>query len=231
MIGPLMLCMLKDECTYLNLFQKMSAHMLGSRVYLQGYTSDHKKSVTNALAHEFLTAVSYICAVHAKRNISEKWSKLALLKALSPEIIKDDFGKGGLLYCDTRESCEFVRNKLTAKWNNLKGAEKKNPLFIQYFETYKKNIFCDHMRLSLPNENGFGIQLVTANPTESVNAVIKRWTSFCPKDICTFLDDIRTMIDQSHILWDQDFKNIFKISFHCKVKQEPWDMKRYHQFK
>ena len=96
------------------------------------------------------------------------------MKALSPEIIKDDFGKGGLLYCDTRESCEFLRNKLTAKWNNLKGAEKKNPLFIQYFETYKKNIFCDHMWLSLPNENGFGIQLVTANPTESVNAVIKR---------------------------------------------------------
>ena len=96
------------------------------------------------------------------------------MKALSPEIIKDDFGKSGLLYCDTRESYEFLRNKRTAKWNNLKGAEKKNPLFIQYFETYKKNIFCDHMRLSLSNENGFGTQLVTANPIESVNAVIKR---------------------------------------------------------
>lgn len=72
MVGPLTLCMLKDECTYLNLFQKLSAHMLGSRGYLQRYTSDHKKSLTNALAHEFLTAVSYICAVHAKRNISEK---------------------------------------------------------------------------------------------------------------------------------------------------------------
>ena len=56
------------------------------------------------------------------------------------------------------------------------------------------------MWLSLPNENGFGIQLVTANPIESVNAVIKRWTNFCPKDICTFLDDIKTMIEQSHIL-------------------------------
>ena len=86
-IGPLMLFMLKDECTYLNLFQKVSAHMLGSRGCLQGYTSDHKKSVTNALAHEFLTAVSYICDVHAKRNIPKKCSKLALLKTLSSEII------------------------------------------------------------------------------------------------------------------------------------------------
>ena len=42
------------------------------------------------------------------------------------------------------------------------------------------------MRLSLPNENGFGIQLVKANPIESVNAVIKRWTNFCPKDICMY---------------------------------------------
>ena len=149
MIGPLMLCMLKDECTYLTLFRKMTAHMPGLKGYLQGYTSDHEKSLRNALAHEFPVAVSYICVVHAKRNISEKFSELGLSKALSSEIIKDIFGQGGLLYCETRESYEFLCNKLIDKWTDLEGAEKKNPLFSQYFETYKKNVLCDYMRLCL----------------------------------------------------------------------------------
>ena len=195
MIGPLMLCMLIDECTYLTLFQKMKAHMPGLKGYLQGYASDHEKSLRNALAREFPTAVSYICVVHAKRNISEKCSEFGLSKALLSEIIKDIFGQGGLLYCDTRELYEFLCNKLTAKWNDLERAEKKNPLFSQYFETYKKNVLCDHMRLPLSKENGFGSQLVTTNPIESVNAVIKRWNNFSPKDMCTFLKNVNKSID------------------------------------
>ena len=121
MIGPLMLCMLKDECTYLTLFQKMTAHMPGLKGYLQGYASDHEKSLRNALTHEFLATVSYICVLHAKRNISEKCSELDLSKALSSEAIKDIFGQGGLLSCETTESYEFLCNKLTAKWNDLES--------------------------------------------------------------------------------------------------------------
>ena len=197
MIGPLMLCMLKNECTYLTLFQKMAAHVPGLKGYLQGYASDHKKSPKNLLAYEFPAAVSYICVVHAKRNISEKFSELGLSKALSSEIIKKFFGQGGLLYCKKSESSEFLCNKLTAKWNDLEGAEKKNLLFSQYFEIYKKNSLCDHMRLCLSKENGFGSsQLVTKNPIGSVNAVIKRWNNFSPKDMCTFLDDIKALIDE-----------------------------------
>ena len=94
--------MLKDECTYLTVFQKMTAQMPGLKAHLQGYASDHEKSLRNAFAREFPAAVSYICVVHAKRNISEKCSELGLLKSLSLEIIKDIFRQGGLLYCKTR---------------------------------------------------------------------------------------------------------------------------------
>ena len=83
MIEPLTLCMLKDECTYLTLFQKMTAHMSGLKGYLQGYASDHEKPLRNALPHEFPAAVSCICVVHAKTNISENCSELVLSKALS----------------------------------------------------------------------------------------------------------------------------------------------------
>ena len=98
-----------------------------------------------------------------------------------------------------------------AKWNDLESAEKKHPLFSQYFETHKKNVLCDHMRLSLSKENGFGSQLVTTNPIESVNAVIKRWNNFSPKDMCTFLDGIKALIDEQQ---EDVQKHLFSFQAH-----------------
>ena len=39
MLGPLILCLLKEQCTYDTLFQKMSSTVLGLAYYLQRYAS------------------------------------------------------------------------------------------------------------------------------------------------------------------------------------------------
>ena len=49
--------------------------------------------------------------------------------------------------------------------------------------------------MSLSKENGFGSQLVTTNPIDA-NAMIKRWNNFSPKDMFTFLDDIKALTDE-----------------------------------
>ena len=82
-------------------------------------------------------------------------------------IVEDIFGQSGLIYCNTTDPYELLCNKCTTKWNDLDGVEKKNLLFSQYIETYKK---MHSVRLFLSKEYGFGSQLVTANPIESVNA-------------------------------------------------------------
>lgn len=60
-------------------------------ICLQGYASDHEKSLRITLAFKVPTNFSYICVAHAKRNILE-CSKLLLSKSLSSEIIQDIFG-------------------------------------------------------------------------------------------------------------------------------------------
>ena len=37
LLGPIMLCMLKDKALYITLFQKMTARIPGLKVYLQAY--------------------------------------------------------------------------------------------------------------------------------------------------------------------------------------------------
>ena len=43
---------------------------------------------------------------------------------------------------------------------------------------------------------GFGNQLITTNPIESINAVIKRWTNFEVSDMCTVLEELMDCIHQ-----------------------------------
>ena len=53
LLGPIMLCMLKDKELYITLFQKMTACIPGFKVYLQAYCTDGEKALREALGREF----------------------------------------------------------------------------------------------------------------------------------------------------------------------------------
>jgi hypothetical protein len=44
MVGPILLCMLKDKATYLTLFQKITAQVPGLKIFLQGYSTDGEEA-------------------------------------------------------------------------------------------------------------------------------------------------------------------------------------------
>ena len=190
MLGPLMLCLLKDQCTHDTLFQKISAAFPGLACclqgyasdcekalrnlacYLQGYTSDCEKALRNSMALAFPCSVEYICMIHGKKNI-EKCSKLGLSNKLILEIKEDIFDQGGLIYARSNKVLSEQWHQLKNKWHDLESAEKLSPSFVQYFEKHKKEDLTDHMTVMLSKDAGFGDQVVTTNPTESTNAVIK----------------------------------------------------------
>ena len=115
MLGPLMLCLLKDQCTYDTLFQKMSSTVPGLACYLQGYASDFERALRNSMVLAFPHSVGYICMIHGKRNISEKCSKLGLSNKLIREIEEDVLDQGGLIYARSKkafdEQCRQSKNK------------------------------------------------------------------------------------------------------------------------
>ena len=112
---PLMLCLLRDQCTYDTLFQKMNSVVPGLASYLQGYASDCEKALRNYMVLAFPHSVGYICMIHGKRNISEKCSKLGLSNKLIREIEEDVLDQGGLIYARSKkafdEQCRQSKNK------------------------------------------------------------------------------------------------------------------------
>uniref|UniRef100_A0A7M5WL89 Uncharacterized protein n=2 Tax=Clytia hemisphaerica TaxID=252671 RepID=A0A7M5WL89_9CNID len=209
MLGPLMLCMLKDQATYDTLFQKMSSTTPGLKHFLQAYASDCETALRNSMLEAFPGSLAFLCMIHGKKNITEHCKKkLGLSDSLTRVIKRDIFSSGGLIYTDNSATFESECDAMKKKWSELEAAEKINPGFTAYFEKNKESDIKDHMRLSLSKEAGFGNQIVTTNPIESANAIIKYWNNFQPKDCATFLGDVEACVREQQINVEDAYLNL-----------------------
>lgn len=197
MIGPMMLCMLKDKSTYLTLFQKLTAHVPGLKMYLQGYSSDSECALRQALAQEFERSVSFVCKLHAKENIKDKCRQLHFPNSLTDTIVNDIFGSGGLVMADSEEDYQAHLDVLTSKWDKLEFDDtRKGPSFSTYFCKHKSEDILNHVSAKASRDAGFGDSVQSNNVPESANALLKRWQGFRPRDMSTFVDDVKQLVDK-----------------------------------
>lgn len=130
MLGPVMLCMLKDKSTYLSLFQKLSAQVLGLQVNLKGYCTDSEEPLRQAQ-----NVVSLLCKIHAQKNIEQKCWKLKFSQSLTNDIVNDIFGSGGLVYANSVEEYNLKLDCLLKKWDCQEFSESPEaPGFSNYFK-------------------------------------------------------------------------------------------------
>ena len=188
MIGPMMLCMLKEKTTYLTLFQKLTAQVPGLKVYLQGYSTDAEVPLRQALAQELEQSLSFLCKIHAERNMKEKCHKLRFIQSLTNAIVGDIFGNGGLIFADTEEAYQHGVENLTSKWDALESAETgKPPQFSKYIRVYKSDDIWHRVTAKVSRDASFEDQAQTNNAPESGNALLKRWQDFQTSDMSSFM--------------------------------------------
>lgn len=138
-LGRVMICMTRDESTYLSFLHCLIREKpsLGEFVHATG--SDDERAPTNALSAGFRNASPLLCYIHCQRNIKEKCRKLGLSSSLVSRIWQDLFEpKSGLLWSSSLE--EFNKNAtlLMDEWDTLERSEKSGPpAFTQYFCTHK----------------------------------------------------------------------------------------------
>ena len=195
MLGPMMLCLLKDEETYVTMFQKLTAKIPGLH-FLQGYCTDSEKALRNSLARQFPFALQFLCWIHARRNIRDQCSrKFKLSSRLTQEIITDIFSD--LVSFKDRKHFNERAEELKEKWDRLEKQERTgSPKFSTYFTKYKQNDIRDYMRVSMAEKAGYGSCLQSTNVPESINAVIKRWRNFEATNMLEFVTDIRKLVEK-----------------------------------
>ena len=197
MLGPIMLCMLKDKATYITLFQKMTARIPGLKAYLQAYSTDGEKALREALGQEFERSVAFLCKIHVKQNIKDQCSKLKISKAVTNVVVDDIFGTEGLVHASKEAEYWKKLEELKQKWDNLEREDtRRDPRFSSYFTRHKADEIWYHVTAKVSRDAGFGDEVQCNNVSESGNAVMKRWQNFEAKDMSTFVDDVKELVDK-----------------------------------
>ena len=157
LLGPIILCMLKDKTSYIMFFQKMTAHIPGLKVYLQADCTDGEKALCGALGQEFDRSVVFMCKNHENQNIKDKCSKIQISNALSKVIVDHIFNSEGLVHASTE----------TEYWKKTRRTQEGWSEKTSYSSSYKVDEILHHVTATMSKEAGFDIEVQRNNVSES----------------------------------------------------------------
>ena len=175
----------------------MTAKMPELKVFLQAHCSDGEKPLRQALGQELERSVAFPCKNHVKQNIQDKCSKVQISQAVTNVIFNDIFGSEGLEYASDERLYSRKLEGLTQKWDNIELADTRRELqFSSCFLNCKAEEIWNHLSAKVSNKAGFGDEVQCNNVSEYGNAVFKRWQNFESKDMSTFVDDVKGLVDK-----------------------------------
>lgn len=98
-LGPVMICMTKEESTYLSFIPCLNREIPGLSEFLRATGTDDERALTNALVADFRNAAPLLCYIHSRRNVKEKCRRLGLSSTLVSRICEDLFkAMSGLIW-------------------------------------------------------------------------------------------------------------------------------------
>lgn len=188
-MGPIMICMTKEEATYLSFLHCLLREVPGLSQYLHATGTDNEVALRNATAAGFPNASALLCYLHSKRNVKAKLKELGVSQSLNNKICHDIYAKGsGLLWSNSREQFDERVKILLKEWETLEGLERRGPpQFATYFQKFKLEDMRERMAKYIMQDLGLGDEPYHQNIPEAVNCMIKEWNNFVPQDLDKFI--------------------------------------------
>ena len=188
LLGPVMVCMTKDESTYLSFLHCLLRAVPGLGNFLHATGTDNESALRNAIAAGVPQSHPLLCYLHSKKNIKEKLRRLGLSQALSGRIIEDIYAKGtGLLWSNFKEEFDRRVQVLMQDWHTLESSERKEPEFVEYFRKFKLEDMRERMAMYVVRELGLGEEPYLQNISEAMNSMLKEWNNFIPQELDRFV--------------------------------------------
>ena len=174
-VGPIMVCMTKEEWTYLSFMHCLLRAVPGLSQYLHATGTDGEPALPNATAAGMRNATGLLCYLHSKRNVESKLKDLVISKSLTTKICQDIYAKGsGLLWADSKEEFTKRANALLDEWDALESLERRGlPQFASYFRKFKLADSRKRMGKFVVRDLGLGNEPCHQNVPESLNRMIK----------------------------------------------------------
>lgn len=196
-LGPIMVCMTKEEATYLSFMHCLLRAVPGLSQYLHATGTDGEPALRNATAAGMQNATGLLCYLHSKRNVESKLKELGFSKSLTTKICQDIYAKGsGLLWADSKEEFTERADALIDEWDTLESSERRGPpQFASYFHKFKLVDSRERMAKFVMRDLGLGNEPYHQNVPESLNRMIKEWTNFVPQDLDKFVLSMYSFVE------------------------------------
>lgn len=188
-IGPIMICMTKDEGTYLSFIHCLLREVPGLSQYLHAPGTDNELALRNATAAGMPNAHGLLCYLHSQRNVTAKLKELGISQSLTTRICRDIYEKGsGLLWSDSKEQIDERVEILLEEWETLERLERIGPpKFADYIRKFKLEEIRERVAKYIMQVLGLGDDPYHQNIPESVNHMMKECNNFVPQDLDKFV--------------------------------------------
>mgnify|MGYP006973386211 FL=1 len=137
-----MICMTKEEGTYLSFAHRLLREVPGLSKFLYATGTGDETALRNALAASFQAAHPLLCYLHSERNVKEKARQLGLSSQFTSRICKDVYSKSGLIWLNSKEEFQIQLQRILREWDTTEAAERVGPpKFSNYFSRNKVSLF------------------------------------------------------------------------------------------
>ena len=206
LLGPVLIHQRMDFSTF-NYFSSTLVGFSKRLRNLSAFGTDGQEALIDAFSHCFPNAVQLRCFIHFKRNVSEKLKEYGIPTGVAEEFLSNIFGKRsgstyneGLVDCSSEKDFSEKLEKCMAVWNAREApfAPASGPRFFNYFRRYKSDIVCHSMRADLRESVGLGCppKIFTTNPSESINAMMKRKVNYKESEWPQFNEAVKELVKQ-----------------------------------
>ena len=206
-IGPVMICLTKEETTYLSFIHRLNREIPGLSEHLHATGTDDERALRNALAAGFRHAAPLLCYIHSERNVRAKARKLGLSSVLVERICQDLYRHGsGLIWSSSRQEFDVRAAALMEEWETLERSEKGGPpMFAEYFRAHKLDDMQARMSRFVMKGLGLGDKPYQQNIPECINDMLKDWSNFVPQDMDKFIvslyDFVESFDQEEELAW------------------------------
>ena len=205
MVGPVLI----HQQTDFPSFNYFAATLISHNKKLRNalcFGTDGDKALVEAFAHNFPYALQLRCFIHFKKNVQEKLRSLGFPSSVSDEVLADIFGKHtgsvykeGLVDCISEGAFDTMLQHLKEVWDGYEQpfAPARGPQFHSFFVRYQAEVVKYHMRKDLREAAGLGYPptIFTTNPSESINAVLKKKVDFKQHEWPKFNEHLKQLIE------------------------------------
>jgi hypothetical protein len=235
-LGPVLVHYKKTFATYLF----FASSIIGQCPQLQGVLSfgtDGERALIDAFRHEFSFSQHLTCFIHVQRNIKEKLNTSSIPCDVARLVLDDIFGrKLGTVYeeslVDASDVDDFQAKveSLLSKWRNhdmSSSADMEG--FIQWFVANKVDVIKNSMLRPIREDCGLGNppNIFTTNPSESMNALLKRKVDFKRSELPLFIEKIKEVVTEQQKEVERAIINRGKYQFqtdyrYLQVAESEW---------